>query len=289
MPAKKFVVPFASTGNKTAVPNTLQPDGTVSYAQGFGPDYELDKTVDPVNAKDVPRAQTNQLYYDLTDAVGEQQLYGVALWGADRAPYPLNARAYHTGKLWRSNVSNNNGEPGIVGWDDASDVVEEATQSQAETGTAQGVYSSPLRVFQALRSATANATELLRGVLRVGTQAEVNAGTLDDVTVTPKKLLAGFSIGLVGASKHLALPQWLGGLKIQWGIVGTTASGGTVVFPLAFTDIPIAFTTVDGGPGGSVYGSQPQSVSNTGMLVYAFTTTNGAGATTNTYWLAIGK
>lgn len=122
MPAKKFVVPFASTGNKTAVPNTLQPDGTVSYAQGFGPDYELDKTVDPVNAKDVPRAQTNQLYYDLTDAVGEQQLYGVALWGADRAPYPLNARAYHTGKLWQSNVANNNGEPGVSGWDDVSTI-----------------------------------------------------------------------------------------------------------------------------------------------------------------------
>ena len=121
MPAKKFVVPFASTGNKTAVPNALQPDGTVSYAQGFGPDYELNKTVDPVNAKDVPRAQTNQLYYDLTDAVGEQQLYGVALWGADRAPYPLNARAYHTGKLWRSNAANNNGEPGVsVTWDDVS-------------------------------------------------------------------------------------------------------------------------------------------------------------------------
>ena len=120
MPAKKFVVPFASTGNKTAVPNTLQPDGTVSYAQGFGPDYELDKTVDPVNAKDVPRAQTNQLYYDLTDAVGEQQLYGVALWGADRAPYPINARAYHNDKLWRSSVINNSGEPGVAGWDDVS-------------------------------------------------------------------------------------------------------------------------------------------------------------------------
>lgn len=195
MPAKKFVVPFASTGNKTAVPNALQPDGTVSYAQGFGPDYELDKTVDPVNAKDVPRAQTNQLYYDLTDAVGEQQLYGVALWGADRAPYPLNARAYHTGKLWQSNVANNNGEPGVSGWDDVSNVVEEATQSQAEAGTAQGIYSSPLRVFQALRGAAANATELLRGTLRIGTQAEVSAGTLDDVAVTPKKLL-GATLGL---------------------------------------------------------------------------------------------
>ena len=120
MPAKKFIIPFAATGDKTAVPNTLQPDGTVSYAQGFGPDYELDKTLDPINAKDVPRDQTNQLYFDLTDAVGEQQLYGVALWGADRAPYPLNARAYHNDKLWRSSVINNSGEPGVSGWDDIS-------------------------------------------------------------------------------------------------------------------------------------------------------------------------
>ena len=120
MPAKKFIIPFAATGDKTAVPNTLQPDGTVSYAQGFGPDYELDKTLDPINAKDVPRDQTNQLYFDLTDAVGEQQLYGVALWGSDRAPYPLNARAYHNDKLWRSNVINNSGEPGVSGWDDVS-------------------------------------------------------------------------------------------------------------------------------------------------------------------------
>lgn len=128
MPAKKFIIPFAATGDKTAIPNTLQPDGTVSYAQGFGPDYELDKTVDPVNAKDVPRDQTNQLNFDVTDAIGEQQLYGVSLWGADRAPYPLNARAYHADKLWRSNVINNNGEPGVSGWDDVSTVVVPASK-----------------------------------------------------------------------------------------------------------------------------------------------------------------
>lgn len=250
MPAKKFVVPFASTGNKTAVPNTLQPDGTVSYAQGFGPDYELDKTVDPVNAKDVPRAQINQLYYDLTDAVGEQQLYGVALWGADRAPYPLNARAYHTGKLWRSNVANNNGEPGVSGWSDVSNGVEEATQSQAEAGTAQGVYSSPLRVFQALRSAAANATELLRGTLRIGTQAEVDAGALDTVAVTPAKLAAypkgGFGIG-VGQT---------------WQDVTASRAAGTTYTNTTGRSIGVAITIQGGG------GVETWTVSVGGVLVF---------------------
>lgn len=81
--AKKFAVPFAQSGDKAAIPTGVQPDGSVSFAQGFGPDYELDKSVDPVNAKDVPRDQTNQLYFDITDAIGEIQAKGFAPWSND--------------------------------------------------------------------------------------------------------------------------------------------------------------------------------------------------------------
>lgn len=281
MPAKKFVVPFASTGDKTAVPNTLQPDGTVSYAQGFGPDYELDKTVDPVNAKDVPRAQTNQLYYDLTDAVGEQQLYGVALWGADRAPYPLNARAYHTGKLWQSNVANNNGEPGVSGWSDASNAVEEADQVQAEAGTAQGVYSSPLRVFQALRSAAANATELLRGTLRVGTQAEVDAGLLDSVVVTPNKLWSVLTQKVFGvgqtwrnltASRAINTNYTNSTGRVIAVSVFVDGMGGT--FPELLVDGVTVSRSYDGAGVGSVFAIVPSG------SVYRFNNTDSA----NLYW-----
>lgn len=119
--AKKFKVPFAFTGDKTTVPVALQPDGSVSYTQGFGPDYELDKLVDPINAKDVPRDQTNQLFFDVTESLGEVQLYGAALWSADMAPYPLNARVAYAGKYWRSNTAANSDEPGVgAGWDDIS-------------------------------------------------------------------------------------------------------------------------------------------------------------------------
>lgn len=121
--AKKFAIPFAATGDKAVVPDALQPDGSVSYTQGFGPDYELDRDLDPINAKDVPRDETNQLFFDVTDAIGEIQKNGASIWSLDMAPYPINARVYYADKLWRSNVINNNGEPGVsANWDDVSSI-----------------------------------------------------------------------------------------------------------------------------------------------------------------------
>lgn len=77
--AKFFRFPFAVSGDKTAIPETIQPSGTVSYEEGFGADYQKTLGVDP-DAKPIPRDQSNELYYDITNALRQYQTEGAPDW-----------------------------------------------------------------------------------------------------------------------------------------------------------------------------------------------------------------
>lgn len=96
--AKFFKVPFAQNGDRVPVPDATQSDGSISYQQGFGYDYERPKS-DP-DHKLIERDTTNQLFHDLTAALREIQMYGAALWTADAAPYPIGAQVYHSDGIW---------------------------------------------------------------------------------------------------------------------------------------------------------------------------------------------
>lgn len=118
--AKFFVFPFAEDGDKTAIPDDTQISGSVSYEQGFGLDYQKNLLTDP-QAKPFPRAQFNQLMYDMTDAIRQYQTHGVPdfITSAENGgvPYPYDIWAlvrYDAGsgvQLYQSLEDNNTALP----------------------------------------------------------------------------------------------------------------------------------------------------------------------------------
>lgn len=169
-----------------------------------------------------------------------------------------------------------------------------AGQVEAEEGTENSKIMTALRVFQALRSAAAKATEVLRGVLRVGTQAEVDAGVLDDVVVTPKKLRLGFNLFVFGGSIALVLPTWLGSVCFQCGLYGFNGVAGwqLVTYPLAFSDPPIVLATD--------YATNNQAITSASHITtHSFSASQFKVAATSdfttfkanegVYWLAMGR
>lgn len=114
-----FKVPFADLGDKAAIPQAVQGDGTVSFTQGFGPDYELPYS--NANSKDVPRDKSNQLNYAVTKALQEYQTNGVPDWidpaqnGGVNFPYPAGATVrYSDGLIYVSQKAANNSLPTVA-------------------------------------------------------------------------------------------------------------------------------------------------------------------------------
>lgn len=105
-----FKTPFATQGDKASIPVEIQPDGSVSYTQGYGYDYERDQVTDPA-AKDIEREKMNGIFHDITEAIGEIQSFGFPKWAEAGKPYAIRAIVYHKNKVWQSKVENNNIEP----------------------------------------------------------------------------------------------------------------------------------------------------------------------------------
>lgn len=94
----KFIIfPFATGGSRTAVPNDEDPSGVLSWEEGFSSRYSLNKLTDP-NALPVPRTQTNQIYFDLSTAIQQYQVWGTPnfITTADNegVAYPYDKWAY---------------------------------------------------------------------------------------------------------------------------------------------------------------------------------------------------
>jgi len=111
---KLFTTPFASSGDTQAIPETTQPSGVVSMAQGWGPDYAKADT-DP-NYKPVGRQEQNALFNLITEAILELQNYGFAIWQARTGGWPQHSRVLHNGVIYRSTANGNTSTPPAGNW-----------------------------------------------------------------------------------------------------------------------------------------------------------------------------
>lgn len=112
---KFFRIPFATGGDKTAVPDPADVNGFVSYTEGYGFDYQRPKT--DVAAKNIERDKMNEIFYDITTAIAEIQAQGVpdfittALNGGSPYSYALNAIVKYSGDLYISLAAANTADP----------------------------------------------------------------------------------------------------------------------------------------------------------------------------------
>ena len=83
-------VPFASSGDKTAVPDT-DAGGSVNMTQGYGQAYSLDPATDP-SAKRIEREKMNWLFNLITSALKEIQAGGITpfITSADNGGVPYS-------------------------------------------------------------------------------------------------------------------------------------------------------------------------------------------------------
>lgn len=186
-----FRNPFATTGDKTAIPDAAQPDGSISYAQGFGPDYERVPGVDPL-AKRVPRNQTNQYLFDITDNLGYWQRNAypeyvtAAQNGGIALAYPISARVRYTGLVYASLVNNNTALPtDATKWAiDNPAPLAFATDAETQAGVVNNKAITPANLTS--RTATASRT----GILALATTTEAAALTDASKAITPATLAA---------------------------------------------------------------------------------------------------
>lgn len=74
--AKFFVYPFAdNVVNRAPVPELPQDNGSISYTQGLGPYYSLNFALG-APALPLDRKQSNQVFYDITNAIRQYQTHG---------------------------------------------------------------------------------------------------------------------------------------------------------------------------------------------------------------------
>ena len=248
---KYFRFPFATTGDKTAVPDAVDSNGNVSYSQGYGFDYQRQKT-DPA-AKNIERDKMNQIFFDMTTAIAELQSQGVpdfittALNGGTAYSYAQYAVVKYSGDLYISLVAANTALPSdATKWallPTPARIQAAFNSSAVATGTADAI----LGAFTPAIAALPVAPGTLSVFVRAGAANTTTTPTFKADGTAAKTIVKGANQALVagdiaGAAHWLEL-QYDATLD-KW-VLQNPAYGVNVVVSLP--EVPVR-QTVLGGP-----------------------------------------
>lgn len=179
MDQKFFDVPFAFGGDQSVVPDATQPDGSVSFMEGFGFDYQRDLATDPL-AKAVDRSATNYVFNVITAALAALQKVGIPEWvtpaqnGGVVLAYPKYAQVRYSATIpattfetYVSVVDGNTSVPGADNnWQPIASIV--AAAADVIAGTSARLPVTPLT----LKSYPGNAAQAFNvGLATTLTQA----------------------------------------------------------------------------------------------------------------------
>ncbi|MEN4246478.1 Ig-like domain-containing protein [Serratia marcescens] len=179
MEQKFFRIPFASNGDKQQIPDDKNPEGFVSFIEGWGEDYQKDLLTD-AHAKPVERKAMNSILNAITLALRQYQTDGFPEWvtaannGGTAYPYSVGVvvRHRHGNGAFISYVSladNNTTEPGTKDAKWQAFIYRRATQDEADAGKDGSLIITPPTLQQSIKNALGDiTTELAPFLLPVG-------------------------------------------------------------------------------------------------------------------------
>ena len=119
--ARYFRLPFGVAGDKDEIPDPTESDGTVSYNQGYGPNYSLDPATEP-DALSVERLMFNQLAFDITSTLQLYYQTGVPPFitsldnNGTAFSYQRGSRVIFNDRIYESTTDGNTNTPAESGW-----------------------------------------------------------------------------------------------------------------------------------------------------------------------------
>lgn len=246
----KFITTvWASLGQKFDIPQNADPlTGKAGYSQGFGP-----VNLTPVEAGGIPPwgQDMNGVLFDLSSAIQYvqegrafpfNQSFADAIGGYSKGS--VVSSVSDSSVKYESTIDGNQTPPPSAGWRKVEIFVQDATTSSkgivrisTQSEVDAGASENSVVTPKTLKNAILRpASETNAGTLKLATQGNVDIGGTNNEAVTPVTMRHGFS-AIFAAIGYIAFPSWLGGLIIQWGLYNSSASDAMVdvTMPTSFT------------------------------------------------------